>query len=261
MKKLRLGFKNKEVSEPKNHILNDKSDFATVETFKTIRTNIMFSIPKSEKGKPIVITSSSPGEGKTTACINLAITFAQMGAKVIILDCDLRKSRVHRYLGVERKDGVSNVLCGFTELDSAIKHNVRDNLDCLTAGEIPPNPAELLGSDEFKELVNNLCKRYDYIFIDTPPVTVVTDALLAMESSIGVIVMVRQDYTTFDLLDITMESIKKSGMKILGVLMRGSEIKVSKYGSYKNTGGKYGYIYRYGYKYGYKYGDQTETRE
>ena len=102
-------------------ILSGDSDFNTVETYKSIRTNIMFSMPKKDKGKVIVITSSSPGEGKTTTCINLAITFAQTGAKVILVDCDLRKSRIHRYLGVNRSDGVSNVICNYTDIDQAIK--------------------------------------------------------------------------------------------------------------------------------------------
>lgn len=254
MKKLNLPLlkKDRRKEEPREHILNDQSSFNIVETYKTIRTNIMFSVPKTDNGKVIVITSAAPGEGKTTTTINLAISFAQMGAKVMVMDCDLRKSRIHRYLGVERKDGVSNVLCGFTDLDKAIKKNVRDNLDCLTAGEIPPNPAELLGSEAFEELISTLCQRYDYVFIDTPPVTVVTDALLAMENCTGVVVVVRKDVTTYDELDITMDSIKKGEVKIFGVVMVGSEAKVKKYGHYRKYGS---YGYKYSYRYKYHYGD------
>ena len=254
MKKFSVGFKKKEAPAPSDRVLNDKTDFDTVETYKTIRTNIMFSIPKTPKGKAIAVTSAIPGEGKTTTTINLAITFAQMGASVIVVDCDLRKSRVHRYLGIERKDGVSNVLCGFTELDRAIRRGVRENLDCLTAGEIPPDPAELLGSDGFTDLIKTLCERYDYVFIDTPPVTVVTDAILVMENSVGVVVVVRQNVTTFDLLDISMDSIKKSSIKILGVVMLGSEPQAKKYGYYRKSGKRYRYGYKYGYRYSYKYG-------
>ena len=255
MKKIQLNFKNKEVTQPTERILNDKTDFNTVETFKTIRTNIMFSIPKTDKGKAIIVTSAAPGEGKTTTSINLAITFAQMGAKVIIIDCDLRKSRVHRYLGVDRENGVSNVLCGFIELDKAIKRNVRENLDCITAGKIPPNPAELIGSEEFAELVSKLCSRYDYVFIDTPPVNVVTDALLAMEHAIGVIVVTRHNVTTFDILDVAIDSIKKGGVKILGVIMLGTlDQKAKKYKYYNEAGGTHKRPYTYGYKYSYRYG-------
>ena len=99
--------------EKTEHILDESSSFDTVETYKSIRTNIMFSIPKSEQAKVIAITSSVPGEGKSTTSINLAITFAQMGARVLLMDCDLRKARIHRYLELERQDGVTNVLCGF----------------------------------------------------------------------------------------------------------------------------------------------------
>ncbi|MCH5187484.1 MAG: CpsD/CapB family tyrosine-protein kinase [Oscillospiraceae bacterium] len=236
--------------------MNEKSSFETVETYKAIRTNVMFSMPKTDNGKVIVVTSSAPGEGKTTTSINLAITFAQMGAKVMLIDCDLRKSRVHRYLGLERKNGISNVLCGFSNLDKAIKVNVRENLDVLPAGEIPPNPAELMETEEFKNLIAELQKRYDYIFIDTPPITVVTDAAIAMKYSMGTIVVIRQDVTTFDMMDAAMESIKTTGVKILGAIMLGAEQKSKKYGYYKN--GKYGYKYGYNYTYDYKYEDDDK---
>lgn len=259
-RKIRLSIfntKQQEQVDEKQRILNDKSDFNVVEAYKSIRTNIMFSMPKTENGKVIVITSSIPGEGKTTTTINLALTFAQTGARVLLLDCDLRKSRTHRYLQMERTEGVSNVLCGFTTLDKAIKKNVRDGLDCLTAGEIPPNPAELIESEEFGKMISTLREKYDYIFIDTPPITVVTDAAVAMRQSDGTVVVVRQDLTTFDMLDETMENIDTTGTKIIGVIMLGSEEKHGKYGYYKN--GKYGY--KYGYKYNYSYSDDEEKKQ
>lgn len=241
------------------HILQDSSDFDTIETYKTIRTNIMFSMPKTEKGKVVVITSASPGDGKTTTTINLAITFAQTGARVLLIDCDLRKSRVHRYLKLSRKDGITNVLCGFSEFEKSVKKNVRDNLDVLTAGEIPPNPSELLESEEFEKLLGEVCEKYDYIFIDTPPMTVVTDAAIVMKNSTGVIVVVRQNITTYDLMDITMDHVRMTGIKILGVVMLGCEDKRKKYGYYKS--GKYGYKYKYRYGYNYRYGDEPEKKK
>ena len=250
-----------------NRVLTDQTDFNTIETYKSIRTNIMFSIPKTEKGKIIIVTSSAPNEGKTTTSINLAITFAQMGAKVIVVDCDLRKARVHKYLGLERLDGVSNVLCGFTELDKAIKYSVRENLDCLTAGAIPPNPAELMETDAFSDMLATLQERYDYIFIDTPPVTVVTDAVIAMKYSTGVVVVVRENYSIYDMLDETMETLQKADAKLLGIIMVDCDERTRNYKYYKR--GRYGYLYkyRYGYKYGYKYkydyryGDEIEKKK
>lgn len=234
-------------------ILSKKSNFDTVETYKSIRTNIMFSIPKSDKGKIITITSPAPSEGKTTTAINLAITFAQTNSKVLLIDCDLRKARVHRYLQIERGIGISNVLCGFCKLESAIKKQVRENLDVLTAGELPPNPAELLNNDVFGAVLSELQEKYDYIFIDTSPMTVVTDATIVLPKSQGVVVIVRENQTTFDLLDETMEDIKKVKTKILGVVVLDSAKKEKKYGYYKYK--------KYGYKYNYSYSDNTYEKK
>ena len=162
---------------------------------------------------------------------------------------------------LERQSGITNILCGFCSLDDAIKRNVRENLDVITAGEIPPNPAELIAADEFKETLNELKSRYEYIFIDTPPVTVVTDAAVAMKNSHGVVVVARQNMTNFDLLDMTMDDIKKADTRVFGVVVLDSNAGQKKYG-YLRYGryGKYKYGYRYGYKYGYnyKYGDDNE---
>lgn len=214
-------------------IISSDTDFDTAETYKSIRTNIMFSMPKTDGGKVIVVTGALPEEGKTTTTVNLAITFAQTGAKTVLVDCDLRKSRVHRYLQIERDRGVTNVVCGFLSLDDAIKKNVRQNLDCLTAGEVPPNPAELLQTDEFKNMICALKQQYDYIFIDTPPVTFVTDAAILAKDCSGVVVVARCEFTTYDLLDSAIEELNKSGAKILGVIVHDCAAKYKKYGYYK----------------------------
>ncbi len=221
-----------------NHILysdEDIASFAKVESYKVVRTNIMFSLPKSEEGKVIAITSSVPKEGKTTSSINLAITFAQLGSRVIIVDCDLRKPRVHRYLKQELGEGVSNVICGYSTLDTCIRKNVRAGLDMITAGEIPPNPVEILTSDEFKKMIATLRESYDYIFLDTPPITVVTDAVVVSPVCSGLVLVAKADFTTFDLLDDTIESLKKADAKILGFMLNNVEGKGKgyKYDKYK----------------------------
>ncbi len=249
-KKQRLS--DRETVDAHERILTANSDFNTVETYKTIRTNIMFSLPKNDSGKVIAVTSSIPNEGKTTTCINLAITFAQTGAKVILIDCDLRKARAHRYLDSDRTEGVSNILCGFADAKSAIKKNIRENLDMLSAGELPPNPAELLQTQVFSDLIEQLKQEYDYIFIDTPPVTVVTDALIISKLCMGVVIVVRENITTFDVLDETMSALKKSQTQITGVIMLGSETK-SKKGEYYNSR-------KYKYKYNYNYGDELKSK-
>lgn len=248
-------------------ILNDKTDFDTIETFKAMRTNIMFSMPKTESGKVISVTSASPGEGKTTTSINLAITFAQFGAKVLLMDCDLRKPRIHRYLNLDRKTGVTNVLCGFSDFETAVHKDIRENLDCLTSGEIPLNPAELLGNEEFKNLLTGLKEKYDYIFIDTPPITLVTDAALIMKHCTGTAVVVRQDVTRYDMLDATMDVIEKVGVKVLGFVILGSGENMKKYQYYRrrNYNYKYGYKnslkYSYATKSDYKYGDDVSEEK
>lgn len=224
-------------------ILNPSSDFGTVEAYKSIRTNIMFSIPKQEGGKIIAVTGSIPGEGKTTTCMNLAITFAQTGAKVIVVDCDLRKSRVHRYFMLDRSPGVTNVICGYNKLSDCIRKNVKDNLDCLTAGEEPSNPAELLETDVFSDMIKELADQYDYIFIDTPPMTVVTDAAVVIRNCTGVVAVARENYTTFDALDVTVAGIKRTGTKFIGIITIGQAKKHGRYGYYK-----YGNDERYGYR-------------
>ena len=222
-----------------NNILKENTDFNIIETYKSIRTNIMFSIPKSEKGNAIVVTSAAPGEGKTTTTTNVAITFAQVNAKVILVDCDLRKSRMHRYLDVEDGQGVTNVLCGFCKLEDAIKKNVRDNLDVLVAGEFAPNPAELLASEAFDKMIEELREKYDYIFIDTPPITVVTDASIIMPKSQGVVVVAKEGSTNINLLDETISGVRNLGANLIGGLV----ICVD------NKGGKHVYYKKMAYDY------------
>lgn len=233
-------------AESLSHVLNEKSDFVKIETFKSIRTNILFSMPKSDKGRIVAITSSAPGEGKTTTSINLAITFSQMGAKVLLIDCDMRKARVHRYLQLDRLDGITNVLCGYADFEHTVKKNVRENLDVMTCGEIPPNPAELLEAEEFEKLLDTVKEKYDYIFIDTPPITVVTDAAVIMKHTNGAVIVVRENITSYDFLDTAISNIKKTGVNILGAIVLGEEEKTKKskyYKSYKYRKYKQGYDY------------------
>jgi len=232
----------KNITLDRNRILSEKSDFSTVETYKSVRTKIMFSLPKSDKAKVITISSACPGEGKTTSAINLAITFAQTGVKTLIVDCDMRKSRVHRYLGFDRDVGLSNVLCGFVTFDESVKRNVRPNLDCLTSGELPPNPSELLVSDEFKKLIANVSEVYDYVILDTPPMIVVTDAMVVAKESTGLVLVLRKGVSTYNMLDTVVNSISNTNINVIGAVFLDSGEKKTpyRYASYKNK-----YIYEY----------------
>lgn len=231
-----------------DYVINDSSSFTTLESYKIARTNIMFSLPKTDDGKLILVSSSEPGEGKTTTTINLAYTFSQTNAKVLVIDCDMRKPRVHRYLKTSNNLGLSNVLCGFCTVDEAIQKNVFGSLDCLTVGEIPLNSAELLMSDVMKGLLDDLAKRYDYIFIDTPPIITVTDAMILAPYASGVVLVVRQNFSSYDMLDKTVDSLKRSNVKILGFVMTYVEkSSKGKYYTRKRYGGRGSYTYTYQY--------------
>lgn len=237
-------------AEEGSFIIDDNTPFRVMESYKTARTNIMFSLPKSEKGKIVLITSSEPAEGKSTTSINLAYTFSQTGAKVILIDCDLRKPRIHRYLKIDRGVGMSNVLCGFSTIDQAIKKGVKGTLDCITSGEIPMNSAELLMSDVMDNLLDELSSRYDYIFIDTPPVMTVTDAMILAPKCSGTVLVVRQEISTYDVIDKTVELMKQSGIKVLGFIFKLSLESSKRLWDAKRN-------YKYSYKYLYNYRDTT----
>lgn len=225
---------------PEDGIINRDTDFAIVEVYKSIRTSILYSLPKTETGKVILLTSSNASEGKTTTCTNLAITMAQVNARVLLIDCDLRKPKVHRYLKLDNKEGLSNVLCGFSDLNKAIKRNVRERFDVLTAGGMPPNPAELLQTEAFDRVINYLKTKYDYIIIDTPPINVVTDAAIVVKNTSGVILLVKKAYTTYDMVEEAVEKLKGANAKILGSVVIDDKdnsksspyYKKSKYGGY-----------------------------
>ncbi len=233
-------------------IISSETSFEIIEAYKSARTNIMFSL-NSEKGcKKVVITSPTSGEGKTTTCINLACTFAETGARVLIIDSDLRAPRLHRYLKLPNETGLSNILAGFNEAKECIIHSNRENLDCITSGPIPPNPVELVSMNTMKEMLEILEKEYDYIFIDTPPLNIVTEALILSKYSTGVILVTRQKYTMYKMVDRAINSLKFANARIIGFIMNDVEDSKYVYGGYRvNSGYRYGnkksrYV-RYGY--------------
>lgn len=238
-------------------ILNNKTSFVVREAYKIARTNIIFSCSGSgsDECKIIAVTSASPGEGKTTSVLNLSLSFAQTGSRVLLIDGDLRKPRIHQYLGVIKANGLSTVLSNQKTFDEVVYHDVKYGLDCLTAGSIPPNPAELLASDAMKALLENLKYRYDYIFIDTPPVTVVTDAAALSKFVTGLIVIVRDGYTDHSSIEHALHLLKIADANVLGFFLNDVDPANANYGTYNKSYGK-----RYGYKYGFRYGSKIFGR-
>lgn len=240
-----------------NNILSEKTPFSITEAYKTARTNILFSLADVEGCKKVIFTSAEPGEGKTTNVLNIAITFAQTGARVLIIDGDLRKPRIHRYLESEKTNGLSDLLIGLIDDKTAIHHSDEKGIDFIPAGQIPPNPVELLSSEKMKNLLERLSANYDYIFIDSPPVTVVTDAASMASFVNGYVIIIRHNYTIHELLEKERNALVFAEAKILGYMINDVKpmggIGYGKYGAYGNRY-RYKYRYRYGYKYGYKYG-------
>lgn len=169
--------------------------FQIKESYKKARTNIAYSIVK--KGcKMVSITSSSKSEGKTITAVNIAIALAQqVDTRVLIIDCDLRRPRIQSVLEIPVDKGITNYLNFECEVSDIVYTSKLDNLDAICCGTIPPNPSELLSSDNMKELIKELSKQYDYIIFDTPPIGVVIDALPIIKQTDGVVVIVRDNVT------------------------------------------------------------------
>ncbi|MDF2568389.1 MAG: capsular exopolysaccharide family protein [Oscillospiraceae bacterium] len=239
---IKKNFSHKKTS-PDNYkraVINEKTLFQVKEAYKATRTNIMFSLIQPGC-KTILFTSASPGEGKSTVCINTAITFAQTGAKVLVIDGDLRKPRVHRLLKENNMPGLTNLLGGFCELEYSIRESSIANLHFISAGSIPPNPAELLGSDKMKQYIEQLQEKYDYIFIDSPPINVVSDALTVSSYVSGVVLVCRQNYTTHEMLQKATESLEFVKAKVLGLVLNDSSNEKARKYSLKYTNKKTSY--------------------
>jgi capsular exopolysaccharide synthesis family protein len=207
-----------------------------VEAFRVLRTNLQF-VDIDTKNKSFVVTSSVPGEGKSTTAVNIAIAMAQTGNSILLIDGDLRRHRVATMLDLEGAVGVTTVLLGKIEVADAIQRH-ETGVDVLTSGPIPPNPAELLQSHAMHELLEKLGGTYDTIVIDAPPLLPVTDAALLAAQTDGALMVVRHGRTTRDQLHGAHERLAGVGASTLGVVFNMVP---------KKRGGTYGYGYGYGY--------------
>ncbi|WP_319830022.1 CpsD/CapB family tyrosine-protein kinase [Bacillus alkalisoli] len=205
------------------------------EQYRTIRTNIQFSSVDSDM-HTIMVTSSGPGEGKSTTAGNLAVVFAQQGKKVLYIDADLRKPTAHYTFQIDNFKGLTTVLTKQSVLIQTVEMTKVENLDILTSGPIPPNPAELLSSRAMDELLNAAKDIYDVIVIDTPPVLAVTDAQILANKCDGTILVVASSSTEIESATKSKELLEAAKAKLLGVVLNKKKMKDNSY--YYYYGGK-----------------------
>lgn len=192
------------------------------ECCRSLRTNILFSAADRQI-KTIVVSSANQGEGKTTSCIYLGTTMAQSGQRVLLVDTDMRRPRLHVSTGVPRKNGLSNLLVGELDYDDVIKTTEIPNLFVLPCGPTPPNPAELLMSQRFETVMAELSKRFDRVIFDSPPLQVVTDGVVLSKHADGVILIVKAAQTLRDELKRSARHVRTVGGTIFGVIVNGIE--------------------------------------
>lgn len=241
-------------------LLNSKSSFFVREAYKALRTNVSFSLAEEKASNVLLVTSSFQSEGKSTTSINLARSYAENNDnKVLLVDCDLRKPKIARLLELRSEAGLSNVLVKPQLLDSAIIPSGTENLDVLLSGSIPPNPSELLGSARMKQLIETVRERYNYIIIDTPPITMVTDAMVLAPSTDGVLIVVRAGISERGPVVHAVTQLEYAQAKILGFILNGVDLENRRrypYGRYhyEQYRRNFGKIYGYGYNRGGRYG-------
>jgi len=199
------------------------------EQYRTIRTNILYS-SIDEEIRSMIVTSSGPGEGKSTTAANLAVVFAQQGKTVLLVDADLRKPTVHYTFSLNNTTGLTSILTNQLGLIEAVHQNDEKNLYILPSGPIPPNPSELLGSRAMSYFIEKALDEFDIVIFDTPPVLAVTDAQVLANLCQGAILVVSSGKTDKEQILKTKEQLSASSGKILGVVLNNK--KVDKKGNY-----------------------------
>jgi polysaccharide biosynthesis transport protein len=216
-----------------------------VEAYKTIRTNLQFSL-KKKTGNVVVITSTLPRDGKSTVAANVGVAFAQIGVKVLVIDADMRKPRLNKFFNISAVPGLSNYLAELAPLSDVMRETSYSNLQVIPSGILPPNPAELLSSSAMEDLINSLRNEYDLILMDTPSANIVSDAMVATKYSDGVVIVVRHQVTTHPEVEKTIKSFEFVNARIMGIVLNAVDMtkmygkKYGAYGKYKYTYGGYG---------------------
>ena len=219
--------------------------FAYVEAYKSLRTNLNF-LTSSTGARAIVVTSTMPEEAKSNVSVNLALTLAEDGKNVALVDCDLRKPVLHKYLKAGHNvKGVSNIVSNQCKLEEALLRLEQLKITFLPAGTPPPNPSELLGSARMQQMIQQLRATFDYVIFDAPPISMVTDAAVIGNQVDGALFVVRSKYAPAETVEAAVKKLKDTGVKVLGAVLTRYDAKTALKGS--------NYAYNY-YSYGYSYG-------
>jgi capsular exopolysaccharide synthesis family protein len=241
---------------PVSQLLVDKNPKSVIsEAFRSIRTNLQF-ISNEDEPKILAVTSTISGEGKTFNAINLAGVVAFSGKKVIILDLDMRKPKIHIGFNVENEKGMSTLLIGKDTIDNCIVHSSLANLDFITAGPIPPNPAELIINPRMNEILAYLKTKYDIIIADLPPVGIVSDGVPILQIADYPLYILRTSYSKKMFIAQLNKLMNENKISNMSVILNGVEMSRLKYGY--GYGYSYGYGYGYGYSYGYGYYEEDD---
>jgi capsular exopolysaccharide synthesis family protein len=198
------------------------------EAFRTVRTNVLFSSAQ-EGSRVLVVTSTGPGEGKTTVATNLAISFAQAGQRVLLIDADMRRPRVHSVFGCKQEPGLSNLMVGNARASETVHKTPVPGLWVLGAGRIPPNPAELIGSQRFRDFLASLKEHFDLVLVDSPPVMAVTDAAIVAHAANGVVFVVGAEMTCRNAARAAVEHLEQGRAHFVGAVLNRVELERNAY--------------------------------
>ncbi|MCS5480806.1 polysaccharide biosynthesis tyrosine autokinase [Corynebacterium sp. YIM 101645] len=219
-------------------IVHSQPHSPRAESFRALRTNLQF-LNVGSKGRVFGITSPNPSESKSTTSLNLAFALAQTGSRVALVEGDLRLPSLSRYLEIEGAAGLTDVLIGRAEVDDVLQRWGQNEFYVLPAGRIPPNPSELLGSEEMEQLLRSLSERFDYVIVDAPPTLAVTDAAILGKMAAGLLMIIATGSTTKQDLEGALKALDTAGTNVFGVVA--TMVPAKKSGSYNYGYGAYGY--------------------
>ncbi len=241
------------IAVSRRKLLHNESPFAVKEAYVKLRTNLRFCVTSDKKRpcKTFAVTSANPSEGKSLTAANIAISYAMLGKKVLLVDADMRKPVQRRLWKVKTAEGLCDFLANISRLEMAKVEELP--LWVVCTGTIPPNPSELLSSDRMKKFVEECSKSYDCVIIDTPPINTVADAQIIETYVDGVILVAKSGSTIDNELRAAIEAVEHAGGNLCGVVLNDLDLKAVKY-SYKRG-------YGYGYGYGYSYATSATSNE